>query len=480
MLKLIRFIILSFISLIILIAIGFKAYAGDIFRYEWFNTNVYINIGESANDYRNVPKAVLYKNNVALEGDNITYDTNGDWMYYFKNINTNVVGTYYVWYKAFDSKYIPGTCTNYKCLISFNVVDNVKPKVEVIKDKIDVKRGSSFNYENNINYKDNYSKECEVKVITGADFSTIGTYDVLLSVTDEYNNVTKASYVINVYDDSKPSIVFNGNSNTLAVDLDSEIEINQYFEAFDPYDGNISNKIIYPPINASELGKYEYTVSVTNSSNMTEYYTIYINVVDNIEPKLSLLEKDIILNYNIDIDDYSFYDNVVVEDNTPINYDNLSITHNIINKVGVYDIWYTYTDGKYTVSDSARVSLVSFTAPTIEIVDNIEIKKNTNIDLYSYVIVTDESDPNILSSLTIYDSSVNYNKKGSYVANVFCMNSSGLSSNKKMIVNVVGVKKTKNTALIVVTINLIAVWLLLIGLVLGFIIYKKRKRNNDY
>ncbi|MCR5350843.1 MAG: hypothetical protein K6E20_07625 [Acholeplasmatales bacterium] len=478
--KHIRVYIISFLCFMTLLIFGFKAYAGDTFRYEWFNTNIYLNIGESPNEYKNVPRAILYRNNLALESDYISYDTNGDWMYYFKNINTSKVGTYYVWYKAFDSKYIPGTCTNYKCLIAFHVVDNVKPTVEVVKDQINVKRGSTFDYENNIVYKDNYSNECTIKLISGADLNTVGTYDVLMSVTDEYNNTSKISYEINVYDDSKPSIIFSGSFNTLSINVNSSIDMNQYFQAFDPYDGDISNKIIYPPLDTSEIGSYEYTVSVTNTNNVTEYYTININIVDDITPKMTLMSRDIILDYKFDIDEYPFYDNVIIEDNTQINYDNLSINHNIVNAVGVYDIWYTYTDGSYQVSDTARVSLVSYKAPDIEIIDNVEIKKNTNIDLFSYVIVSDESDPNIESSLTIDDSNVDYNKKGSYTADVFCMNSSGLSTTKKMIINVVGSKKSSNTALIVVSINLIVVWVLLIGLVVGFIIYKKRKRNNEY
>ena len=329
--KRIKILILSFLSLIFLMSLSFKAYAGDMFRFEWFNTNININIGESANNYKNVPRAILYKNNVALDSSSISYDTNGDWMYYFKNINTNVPGKYYVWYKAYDNVNMPGTCTNYKCLISFNVVDNVKPEVEVINDVINVKRGNTFDYKKNISYKDNYSKECVVNVLNEADFNTIGKYDILLSVSDEYNNVSKISYVINVYDDSKPTIYFNGAGDKLVVNVNSIVNINEYFEAFDPFDGDISKDIKYPYLDTSSIGQYEYTVSVTNSINYTKYYTVIIEVVDDVIPVMNLKMNDIILDYMVDLEEYPFYDNVLIEDNTPINYDNLRLFRIIIH-----------------------------------------------------------------------------------------------------------------------------------------------------
>ena len=44
---------------------------------------------------------------------------------FLSNVNTTRVGTYKVWYKAYESNYIPGTCTDYKCLVTskFKTID---------------------------------------------------------------------------------------------------------------------------------------------------------------------------------------------------------------------------------------------------------------------------------------------------------------------------------------------------------------------
>jgi hypothetical protein len=105
---------------------GLKTNAST-WSYKWEHTTVEIPVGESIYDYEKIPKAKLYKDGIELKDADIKIITKGDWLYYLSNVNTNVVGDYYVWYKAYEYKYMPGTCHDYKCLITFKVVDNEKP-----------------------------------------------------------------------------------------------------------------------------------------------------------------------------------------------------------------------------------------------------------------------------------------------------------------------------------------------------------------
>ena len=78
-----------FLSLLIsLFPLSFSnIFAAASWKYVWSNTVVEIPIGDSVENYKDIPYAILYKNNVALTDTNITYNREGDWLYYLKNVN---------------------------------------------------------------------------------------------------------------------------------------------------------------------------------------------------------------------------------------------------------------------------------------------------------------------------------------------------------------------------------------------------------
>ena len=430
-----------------------KIKASDIWIYEWFNTNININVGESVYEYKDKPYAILYRNSVPLSDSEISYDREGDWMYYLKNVNTNKVGSYYVWYKAFEKKYKPGTCNGYKCLIKFNVIDNINPSVSVINDDIILKRGDSINLLDNIIYKDDSA--CEIKILNEPSFDKIGVYDIYYLVIDEYNNSTKGTFKVTIYDDTKPKIYTKSGLNYIDIAQNSNPLLSEYFYAIDSYDGDISNIIQYPNLDTKNVGSYLYTISVTNSSNIKEELTVTINIIDEIEPKIEGVD-DIILDYSLDFNNYDFKSLINIIDNNPINYDNLIINHNLENNVGNYKINYEYFDGFY------------------------KVYKEINVNLLDYVEIVDDSDPLIYDNLDIDDSNVNYNKEGIYEASIYVINSSGLSNNKKIKIDIINNKSNKkkgNGLIIALAINLILVWSFLIGgVIFVIILFKKRKK----
>ena len=246
----------------------------------------------------------------------------------------------------------------------------------------------------------------------------------------------------------------------------------------DTFEGDISSKIEYPTIKNDVVEEYSYTVSVKNDANLSNHYTITIRVVDDVEPKLELTTKNLLLDYTIDLNSIDFMDYIkVLSDNKEINYDNLKITTDMENKVGSYTIWYSYTDDIYTVSDSIAVSLISYTKPEI-IVEDISILEDSKVDLSLFIECYDESDENILESLEIYDQNVNYGEPGIYYAEAYCMNSSGLSTTKtfKVIVNSNG---RKMDPMLIGMIISLAISLGLIAFILIYIILKKRKHKME-
>lgn len=66
------------------------------FKFIWQDTTVEIPLGGTLENYKNIPIARLYKNGDLLSDANVTYNTEGDWLFYFKDVNTYKVGTYKV------------------------------------------------------------------------------------------------------------------------------------------------------------------------------------------------------------------------------------------------------------------------------------------------------------------------------------------------------------------------------------------------
>ena len=419
----------SLVSLILLFSI--RVNAGSIWKYTWNNTAIIIPVGESFDQYKDLPQATLYRDNEALTIANITYNTEGDWLYYSKNVDTSKIGVYKVWYKAYESRFIPGTCTGYKCLITFTVKDLEKPTLDIINPIVNLKRGTEIDLSTNIRCNDNYTKEVRIDFSGDVKTDTIGTYHIIVKATDESNNVTTGEFDVNVYDDVKPSIECLKEGGDIYIPLNGEYDIKSLFKAYDPYDGDITNKIVFPSVRTNKIEEYDYTVSVTNSIGSTSTFNAKIHVVDREEPKIVLSQKKLILDYKDNIEGIDFTTYIKnITDNNQIDYNNLTITNNIENKVGTYNVWFEYNDGYYIAKETMDISVISHEAPDIE-VNDIILNIDSQTDLSKYVRIIDQSDPNIKSSLVIDDSEVEYDKEGTYYVNIYCMNSSGLSSEKR-------------------------------------------------
>ena len=464
-----------------------KAYAAT-WEFRWSNTTVVIPVGGNLSDYAIIPQARLYRDDMLLSDAKINYLREGDLLYFMSNVNTSKIGIYKVLYKASETeKYKPGTCTGYRTIVTFEVRDLIAPTVKVGSDNIFIIRRKTItpeerleeieNIKKNVITKDNYSN-CEIKLSENINFLETGTYDVTANVFDTSGNNTKITFQVTIYDTSAPVITYLGNSDVLRLPLYSSVNIRDYFTATDEIDGDLTFCINYPPLDTNTLKSFDYTVNVTNKNNKTTEKTIRIEIVDDVPATLTLSTHNLVLDYKTDFENYNFFGKVRISDNQPINYDNLSITYDIENKVGNYTVWYEYFDGVYKVEDKIDVKCVSKERPVL-VVDDIVIKKNSNVSLKSFISVTDESDPLVSENIQIDDSNVNYKKSGTYYANVYVSNSSGLSSEEKIkvVIKSDSILSGVNIPLLILVILLSLATIGYIGFFIYYFIIKKKKDN---
>ena len=480
-----KLIILLLLILFSVLGVNKEAYAST-FKFSWMNTVVRIPVGDELSKYIDTPQARLYRDEVLLADANITYAPQGDWLYFLKDVDTRRVGSYQVWYKAFENdKYRPGTCQGYKCLITFLVYDNIAPTLSIHNDNIYRDRGYMHgatreeidkDLMTNITATDNYKGEIKISLSHQLSYDIVGKYEILVTAVDKSGNIKKGSFNVTVGERNLPTITFLGNDNTLKIGLNQSIDIQSFFEAYDHQYGDISNEIIFPIIDSSVVGKFKYKPYLIKDGLRAEC-EITIEIVDDVEPELVLTTHNIILSYKEDFSTIDFKRYVLgVNDNTPYNEEALSITYDLENMVGGYHIYYTYTDGIYVVSDTIDVTLISRERPIIEVSD-VYIDNDTSLDLLGFINIIDESDPDIYKSLTIDDSRVDYSKPGSYFATAYCINSSGLSATKQFRVIVAGGSDSSALPLLYIIIGTISGLLVsVIGFIIFYFIYKKRHK----
>lgn len=471
--------------LTLLFGILFK---GNVFastwQYVWENTVIHVPLYDELNKYIDIPKATLYRDGNKLDC-NIVYLKEGDWLHFLKDVNTNKVGTYYVWYKAFEyDTYVPGTCNGYKCLITFIVEDKTPPEIGVHLGEIKQRRIALNDNEkideiikNNISTKDNYS-EVELSFIHNVDLSTVGRYKVSVFATDTSNNVTNAEFFVDVFDDHYPILYFNAPNDYLVISRANNVDIKGYFKAIDEIDDDITDKIIFPSMDLKTLGKKEYEIKITNSGGNTTTKKIIIEIIDDVVPTINLVSNVITLDYLTNIDNINFGKYVLsIEDDGKVDYDKLVVRHNLENKVGSYQIYYHYSDGFNEAEASLEVKFISFSGPKIT-VSEVVIDEGEYVSLYDYFEISDPSDDKVFSSVKILDENVNYEKEGTYYASVYAINSSGISTTKK--IRIIVNKKYNNLMVIVIILTVFLALLLSVGLTFLIIFfYKKYKNKKD-
>ena len=478
-----KYCIILILALFSFLVIKVNVFAST-WKYVWENTVIHVPLYDEIKLYEDIPKATLYRDNEKLDA-NIVYLKEGDWLHFLKDVNTSKTGTYYVWYKAFEyDKYFPGTCNGYKALITFIVEDKTPPNIKIYLNEINERRIIKHDEKrlneilnNNVSVLDNYS-QVEISFIHNIDLSVVGRYKVFVFASDQDNNINSNEFFLNIFDDNYPIIYFNAPNDYLKIAKNAEIDIKSYFQAVDEVDGDISERIIYPEIDLSKTGKKEIEVIVKNSGGNITKKNVVIEVVDDVAPIIELVSNFITLDYLIDIESLNLVKYISkIEDDEIINYDNLTISHNLENKVGNYQIFYNYNDGVNETNEILDVKMISFNGPTI-IVNEVVINEGEYVNLNDFIEVTDPSDNNVLSTLTINDDSVNYEKEGIYYAGVYAINSSGMSTTKKIRI-IVNKKNNNLMTIIIILCVFLSLLLAVLATLFGMYIYKKYKSKKN-
>ena len=472
--------IISIFSLFIFSICFLKTHA-DSFMFKWEENTTFIDVPLNANiqNYLDIPKAFLYRNNELLEDAKINYITTGDWLYLLTDVDTTKVGAYQVWYKATENNYRPGQCPGYKTLVTFNVVDLAEPIFKYYPKSFNYRIGEKTpDYLSQITATDN-SGNCQLSYDDSlVNYDMPGVYQVKILASD-FINIATINIDVIVEDPIGPAITFLGESNCITINKGENINLISYFKAIDKLDGDVTSTISYKPFDTNVEQTFPLTVSFSDYSGNISFYEIMIEIIDQNTPLIELYSANVILEFNGEITNAIVanlkrailgQENII--NDIEIDYGNLK------NIVGSYTIsyFYTYKDQEYAVPCSVKILAIN---PPILLVNNIETKINIQPNYYNYISVIDESDPLITSKIQYDDSCVDYQTAATYPVSVSVVNSSNLSAKAILYVTIVKDEEdsfsnafpNSNLLLIVGIIGLVGC------LMLGFHFYKKRKNK---
>jgi hypothetical protein len=128
---------------------------------------------------------------------------------------------------------MPGTCHDYKCIITFKVVDKEKPKIIPITDSIRIPSGTSnYNLSDYFNFIDNYDKNLDIDFIHNIDTKKAGIYDCSIVVLDDSLNEARYDFKVEIYNTGTPPRI-EKLVDKIKIKKDSKIDLNQYFKVID-------------------------------------------------------------------------------------------------------------------------------------------------------------------------------------------------------------------------------------------------------
>jgi hypothetical protein len=261
-------------------------------------------------------------------------------------LDTSTVGSYTVTYTTIDDQNNQSQVTR-----TVNVVDTTAPVITLFGiNPLTIERYSSYNEPGAT------SDGGETITITSTlDASTVGSYTVTYSTSDEYGNQSQVTRTVNVVDTTAPVITLLG-ANPLTV------------ERYSAYDesGATSNGgetvIISSSVNTSTVGSYTVTYTATDDHNNQTQVTRTVNVVDTTPPVITLLGAN-----PLTVERYSAYSEPGA---TADGDENVVITGTVnMNIVGTYTRVYTATDDHNNQTQVTRtVNVVDTTPPVITLI----------------------------------------------------------------------------------------------------------------
>ncbi|MDL2292434.1 hypothetical protein LJC17_02460 [Acholeplasma sp. OttesenSCG-928-E16] len=380
----------------------------------WENTKIDIPLGSSIYDYVDIPDAILFIDGIEKKDQGKYFEKEVD-RTSFSVVNTNHVKEYHVNYQVV----FPNYGIKHTMVITFNIVDTIKPTVISIPNLKYPLQTKTIDYLLGLEYYDNYYKVEDIKVnVIGKEqvkTSVVGFYPIIYQIIDGSNNMLEVQGVVEIYDDIAPTmtlkkeIILNPNESFL---------YSKFIEIKDNYDVILDVVIMDDLVSYHKIGVYSLLISATDKQGNTTRETFTIKIIDSIPPEIVLVSTipeievhDQSALMNIKQYCLSVRDNYADEEQIKI-----EILHDInINTVGTYEIIFKASDPLLNESISKmKIKVVDTTKPTINVIKDlvVEVHQEKPNFLFFFQFSDNYSSEDDLK--IVINEKINMNKIGRY------------------------------------------------------------------
>ena len=261
-------------------------------------------------------------------------------------------------------------------LVGYAGVDHEKP--EIVSNRIEIPYGEKFDTDA-IDIVDNHDDRSELLVEVdddSLDVKQLGTYQVEVRATDQFNNTDVKTIQVDVVDEEAPKIKTLGASDGYYIEVPvyGSQDLSSYLKAVDKQ------------LDTSKQGTQTINVSVSDNSGNTTEESFKFFIADMQAPEITLKSgNDITVDYG---SEFKWQDYVSISDNLDTNIEpKIEGTIDTKQLNQQKEIKLTATDG---AGNSSKVVLNAtvkdITGPNIVLSTNkISVDKGSNVDLKSYI-----------------------------------------------------------------------------------------------
>lgn len=339
-----------------------------LMRVEWVHDYIIVPVFSNFEDFRYLPEAKLYVDDILIEDALVTYERNGVEWTFISTVNTSLVKKYSIKYRADFPEY------NYYQIhtIIFDVVDTSPPiftsyddlNMTIDQDVIDFLQG--------VIAVDNYDDAYDIIISCDTShvlFDYVGEYVITYQAQDLSGNVSYQDVLLKIIDPLPPEIKL---IKPIIINVGGFFQWQDFLTVKDNVDQDIYIQVIDDDVIYDEVGTYALMIKAKDLSGNVSYKNLMINIKDLESPELMLksqppdllvytqLTSDILLSYVIAI-----HDNV-----DELKLQDILITHDIeMDTLGTYQATYSLFDysGNH-VSKTIEIHVVDNIKPTIDIV----------------------------------------------------------------------------------------------------------------
>ena len=314
----------------------------------------------------------------------------------------------------------------------------LNPKAKKVT-KISLKGNSEIQIEYGNDYEENgYELYINGKIVnefveidtSKVDITKIGTYEVIYKYIDENGKKYETVRIVEVVDKKSPELILKGNEKIKIIK--GELYIEAGYEAFDNYDGDLTEKVqVKSLVNIEEVGLYQITYKVCDKSNNCTTKIRDVEVIEKQENETNKIlkplptvkeENYVIIELKGNSVEYVEYGSAYTEAGYVVRSSDgniankVKITGNVnISLLGTYQLIYEITNSKGKTDKAIRTVIVIDTLkPTITL-NGAGVITIERLGSYTELGATalDNYDGDITSQIVI-SGTVNENSIGTY------------------------------------------------------------------